>query len=69
VRAALTKEGGERSIADRLRVRKALDLIVENARVTEGEWKEEEDTPVTSHQVESNAPTGDESEPVIESPA
>jgi trigger factor len=42
VRAALTKEGGERSIASRLRNRKALDLLVENARVTEEEWSEKE---------------------------
>lgn len=42
VRAALTKQGGERSIADRLRNRKALDLLVENARVTEEEWRDEE---------------------------
>jgi trigger factor len=41
VRAALTKQGGERSIADRLRNRKALDLIVENARIGEEEWSEE----------------------------
>jgi trigger factor len=41
VRAALTKQGGERSIADRLRNRKALDLIVENALVTDEEWREE----------------------------
>ena len=40
VRAALTKDGGERSIANRLRNRKALDLLVENARVTEEEWSE-----------------------------
>ena len=31
VRAALTKDGGERSIAHRLRNRKALELLVENA--------------------------------------
>lgn len=43
VRAALTKEGGDRSIAGRLRNRKALDLLVDNARVTQEEWKE--DTP------------------------
>ena len=43
VRAILTKQGGERSIAGRLRNRKALDLLVENARVTEAEWKEEAD--------------------------
>jgi trigger factor len=42
VRAALTKDGGERSIANRLRNRKALDLLVENASVTEEEWRDEE---------------------------
>ncbi|HVF57952.1 MAG TPA: trigger factor [Pyrinomonadaceae bacterium] len=41
VRAALTKQGGERSIADRLRNRKALDLLVENANVRDEEWREE----------------------------
>ena len=40
VRAALTKNGGERSIAHRLRNRKALDLLIENARVTDAEWIE-----------------------------
>ena len=40
VRAALTKNGGERSIAHRLRSRKALDLLVENARITDAEWIE-----------------------------
>jgi trigger factor len=43
VRAVLTKEGGERSIANRLRNRKALDLLLENARVTEEQWREEKD--------------------------
>jgi trigger factor len=41
VRAALTKQGGERSIADRLRHRKALDLLIENARVSDEEWRED----------------------------
>ena len=41
VRATLTKDGGERSIAHRLRNRKALDLLIENAKVTDEEWKEE----------------------------
>ena len=41
VRAALTKQGGERSIADRLRNRKALDFLVQHARVREEEWREE----------------------------
>lgn len=41
VHDALTKQGGKRSIADRLRNRKALDIVVENARVTDEEWHEE----------------------------
>jgi trigger factor len=52
VRAALTKNGGERSIAHRLRNRKALNLLVENARITDAEWtaptdeaKEADDAP------------------------
>jgi trigger factor len=40
VRAALTKEGGDRSIAHRVRNRKALDLLMDNARITDGEWTE-----------------------------
>lgn len=41
VRAILTKQGGERSIAGRLRSRKALNLLVENASVTDQEWQGE----------------------------
>ena len=41
VRAVLTKQGGERSIAPRLRNRKALDFLTTNARVIDEEWKEE----------------------------
>jgi trigger factor len=41
VRSVLTKEGGERSIANRLRNRKALDLLVDNSRVKDEEWREE----------------------------
>jgi trigger factor len=44
VRAILTKQGGERSIAGRLRNRKALDLLVENSRVTNEEWKEPDES-------------------------
>ncbi len=43
VRSVLTKDGGERSIANRLRNRKALDLLVKEAQVTDEEWREEED--------------------------
>ena len=43
VRAALTKEGGDRSIAHRVRNRKTLDLLIENARITDAEWTEEKE--------------------------
>ncbi len=42
VRGILTKQGGERSIAGRLRNRKALEFLAANAKVTDAEWKEEE---------------------------
>lgn len=58
VRAALTKQGGERSIADRLRNRKALDLIIENANVSEEEWREEAEAEVA----EMNAPQQEEAD-------
>lgn len=41
VRSVLTKEGGERSIANRLRNRKALDFLVANAAITDDDWREE----------------------------
>jgi len=50
VRAILTKQGGERSIAGRLRNRKALDVLVANARVTEEGWKEEAEELETGNQ-------------------
>jgi trigger factor len=57
VRAALTKQGGERSIADRLRHRKALDLLIENARVSEEEWRE--DAPPAAVQTSENDEGGE----------
>lgn len=50
VRAVLTKQGGDSSIASRLRSRKALDFLVANARVTNEEWKEEKQEPEVSSQ-------------------
>src|SRR5436190_18080776 len=50
VRAVLTKQGGESSIASRLRNRKALDFLVANAKVTDEEWKEEQQETEASSQ-------------------
>ena len=38
VRAALTKDNGEHSIAERLRNQKALDLLVAEGNISNGEW-------------------------------
>jgi trigger factor len=58
VRAALTKQGGERSIADRLRNRKALDLLVQHAIIREEEWRDEE-----AEQPEAEGAGGVEADP------
>jgi trigger factor len=50
VRAVLTKQGGETSIASRLRNRKALDFLVANAKITDEEWKEEKQESEASSQ-------------------
>jgi len=50
VRAVLTKQGGETSIASRLRNRKALDFLVANAKLTDEEWKEEKQESEASSQ-------------------
>lgn len=42
VRALLTKDGGDRSIANSLRNRKVIDLLLENASVTEEQLEAEE---------------------------
>lgn len=40
VRNSLTQQGGENSIADRLRSRKAVEVLVDKAKITEGKWEE-----------------------------
>jgi trigger factor len=58
VHATLTKDGGKRSIANRLRNRKALDLLIENAQVTEAEWTEKPaEKTAASEQDEQSAAT------------
>jgi trigger factor len=60
VRAALTKQGGERSIADRLRNRKALDFLVQNAKIRDEEWREESEEQPAAPEGERAAAEGGE---------
>lgn len=41
VRASLSKQGGEDNIADRLRSRKAVEILVDKAKISDGEWIDE----------------------------
>lgn len=57
VRDALTKQGGVRSIADRLRNRKALDVLVANAQIKDEEWREDEPPAALETSPEATADT------------
>lgn len=41
VRNSLSQQGGENSVADRIRSRKAVEALAEKAKVTDGEWIDE----------------------------
>ena len=69
VRAALTKSGGERSIAHRLRNRKALDLLIDNANITEAEWTEPKDDEASSKEATSSSEATSSTEAASESSA
>ncbi len=57
VRDILTKDNGTNSIAERLRNRKAIEILVENANITEGEWIEEESVNVVTSEADANEET------------
>ena len=56
VRAILTKDDGESSIAASWRNRKVMDLLVEKAVITDGEWTEPGPPPMAEEEVEDDAP-------------
>ncbi len=41
VRASLARQGGDANVADRLRSRKAVEILLDNAKITDGEWIDE----------------------------
>ncbi|HEY0428643.1 MAG TPA: trigger factor [Pyrinomonadaceae bacterium] len=38
IRASLAQQGGETNVSNSLRTRKAVEVIVDNAKITDGEW-------------------------------
>ncbi len=69
VRDALTKQGGDLSIADSLRNRKALDLVVERANIIEGEWREEAEDEPESAEDASSADSSSDAASTADAPA
>jgi trigger factor len=41
IRQSLAKQGGDDSIADRIKNRKAIEVLFENAKISDGEWLDE----------------------------
>ena len=52
IRASLAQQGGEVNISNSLRTRKAVEAIVENAKITDGEWVSENQTPTAPEEDE-----------------
>lgn len=57
VRASLAEQGGENNIADRLRSRKAVEALVEKAKVSEGEWIDESQAAAAATEAETETET------------
>jgi len=63
VRASLSQQGSENNIADRLRSRKAVEALVEKAKVSEGEWIDESQAePETETETETETVAEEKSE-------
>ncbi|MDQ4122440.1 MAG: trigger factor [Acidobacteriota bacterium] len=70
VREALTKQNGNDSIRERLQNRRAIEILVENASITEGEWIDEnEQTPEASENQETMGDEPDSAEATEEKAA
>ena len=59
IRKSLTEQGGEDNIANSLRTRKAVDALLKNAKITDGEWVDENQAGIEAEQTDS---TEDETE-------
>lgn len=58
IRASLEKQGGDANIANSLRTRKAVEALVANAKITEGEWVDPNQVP-TAPETAEDAPAGE----------
>ncbi|HEX8248832.1 MAG TPA: trigger factor [Pyrinomonadaceae bacterium] len=63
VRASLSQQGGENNIADRLRSRKAVEALVEKAKVSDGEWIDESQADAAAPETETASEAQSEEKP------
>jgi trigger factor len=56
IKLSLGQQGGEANIANNLRTRKAVEAIVENAKITEGEWIDPSQAPAETEAAEEEKP-------------
>ena len=69
IRASLAKQqGGEANIANNLRTRKAVESLVANAKITDGEWIDPSQQPVTMPDEMTESDESDESTESTETP-
>ena len=53
IRKSLTEQGGEDNIANSLRTRKAVDALLKNAKITDGEWIDENQAQIEAAEKDS----------------
>lgn len=56
IRASLAQQGGENNIADRMRSRKAVEKLLEKAKITDAEWIDENQPPTEVAESEEKKP-------------
>lgn len=69
IRASLTQQGGEANIANSLRTRKAVEALVTNAKITDGEWIEPNQMPPETGEITETIEAANKAENEADKPA
>ncbi len=69
IRQSLSQQGGEENVANSLRTRKAVEALVANAKVTDGEWIDENQAALQAQAAESAQDDSESTREVSEEPA
>lgn len=66
IRASFSQQGGEANISSSLRTRKAVEALVKNAKITEGEWIDESEQIKAGKKEETENKNSSETEKIVE---